>query len=74
MQKKKKIGTRLWNRPIDLLMYADDIVLMSSSQEGLSRNYLRSWVDCKQWKLEVNIDNTKVCAALGEKDKITVTF
>ena len=48
---KNKMGTRLWNRPIDLLMYADDIVLMSSSEEGL-RNHLRSLEEfCKEWKL-----------------------
>ena len=69
---KNKMGTTLWNRPIDLLMYADDIVLMSSSEEGL-RKHLRSLEEfCKEWKLEVNIDKTKVCA-FG-KNKITVTF
>ena len=47
---KNKMGTRLWNRPIDLLMYADDIVLMSSSEEGL-RKHLRSLEEfCKEWK------------------------
>ena len=50
---KTKMGTRLWNRPIDLLMYADDIVLMLSSEEGL-RKHLRSLKKfCKGW---VNID------------------
>ena len=64
------MGTRLWNRPIDLLMYTDDIVLMSSSEEGL-RKHLRSLEEsCKEWKLEVNIDKTKVCT-FGKK---TVTF
>ena len=63
---KNKMGTRLWNRPIDLLIYADDIVLMSSSEEGL-RKHLRSLEEfCKEWKLEVNIDKTKVCA-FGKK-------
>ena len=45
---KNKTGTTLGNRPIDLLMYADDIVLMSSSEEGL-RKHLRSLEDfCDQ--------------------------
>ena len=35
---KNKMGTRLWNRPIDLLMYADDIVLTSSSEEGFRKS------------------------------------
>ena len=51
-------------------MYTDDIVLMSSSEEGL-RKHLRSLEEsCKEWKLEVNIDKTKVCT-FGKK---TVTF
>jgi len=37
---KNKTGTTLGDRPIDLLMYADDIALMSSSEEGL-RKHLR---------------------------------
>ena len=47
------------NVAIDLLMYADDIVLMSSNEEGL-RKHLRSLEEfCKQWK---SVDKTKVCA------------
>ena len=34
---KKKMGTRLWNRPIDFLMYADDIVLTPPSEEGFRK-------------------------------------
>ena len=37
---KIKTGATLGNRPIDLLMYADDIALMSSSEKGL-RKHLR---------------------------------
>ena len=70
---KNKMGTRLWNRPIDLLMYADDIVLMSSSEEGL-RKHLRSLEEfCEEWKLEVNIDKTKVCA-FGKKPRLLSPF
>ena len=70
---KNKMGTTLWNRPIDLLMYADDIVLMSSSEEGL-RKHLRSREEfCKQWKLEVSIDKTKVCA-FGKKPRLLSPF
>ena len=48
-EKKKKweldCGT---DQPIDLLMYADDIVLMCSSEEGL-RKHLKSLEEfCKQ--------------------------
>ena len=62
---KNKTGTTLGNRPIDLLMYADDIT-MSSSEEGL-RKHLRPLEEfCDQWKLMVNIAKTKVCA-FGKK-------
>jgi len=41
-------------------MYADDIALMSSSEEGL-RKHLRPLEEfCDQWKLMVNIAKTKV--------------
>jgi len=59
---KSKTRTTLGNRPIDLLMYADDIALMFSSEEGL-RKHMRPLEEfCDQWKLMVNIAKTKVCA------------
>ena len=54
-------------------MYADDIVLMSSSEEGL-RKHLRSLEEfCKEWKLEVNYRQNQ-SMYLWDKAKITVTF
>ena len=48
-------------RVLDLLMYADDIVLISSSATGL-KNHLHTLQSfCKDWKLNVNTDKTKVC-------------
>ena len=45
---------------LDVLMYADDIVLLSSSAPGLKK-HLHTLSDyCKQWKLEVNTENTKL--------------
>ena len=43
-----------------ILMYADDLVLMSVSKEGLQKclDDLHSY--CKKWKLKVNTDKTKV--------------
>jgi len=50
---KNKTETALGNRPIDLLMYADDIALMFSSEEGL-RKHLRPLEEfCDHWKLMV---------------------
>ena len=45
---------------ISTLFYADDIVLMSGSEEGLQRqlNALNKW--STKWSLNVNIDKTKI--------------
>jgi hypothetical protein len=45
---------------IDSLLYADDLVILSLSPSGLqsSLNKLHSY--CQTWKLEVNLDKTKV--------------
>ena len=44
----------------NVLMYADDLVLMSASKEGLQKclDYLNIY--CKKWKLKVNTDKTKI--------------
>ena len=47
------------NYPISALMYADDLILMSTSHKGLQicLNELQKY--CEQWKLQVNILKTK---------------
>jgi hypothetical protein len=51
---------RLGSLDVDCLMYADDVVLLSQSKEGLQSllNGLSTY--CKKWKLEVNLAKTKV--------------
>ena len=70
---KNKMGTRLWNRPIDLLMYADDIVLMSSSEDGVEKtSQITGGI---LWRVEIRgkyRQNQSMC--FWEKAKITVTF
>ena len=45
---------------IDCLLYADDLVLISNSKEGLQRK-LNSLADfCGKWRLTVNIEKTIV--------------
>lgn len=48
------------NTVIPLLMYADDVVLISESPEGLqlSLNALNNY--CKTWRLNVNLKKTKI--------------
>ena len=48
------------NSSFNILLYADDIVLLSESEEGLqtSLNILHDF--CSSWKLQVNTDKSKV--------------
>ena len=50
----------LYNEKLNCLMYADDLILLSESKEGLQNclNELQKY--CKTWKLNVNIDKTKI--------------
>ena len=54
------VGIMLNDEPLDVLMYAGDIVLFSSCAEGMRKqlNSLQNF--CKKWQLEVNTDKTKV--------------
>ena len=51
---------KLFNRPLSHLMYADDLVLLSTSQGGLSRCLSALEKFCDTWQLEVNIKKSKV--------------
>ena len=42
----------------NVLMYADDLVLMSTSKEGLQKCLDDLNIYCKKWKLKVNTDKT----------------
>ena len=41
-------------------MYADDIILLSSSAQGLQQKLNRLNEYCKDWCLNINTDKTKV--------------
>ena len=50
----------IYDDKLSCLMYADDIVLLSASENGLqtSLNHLRSYL--RKWKLELNTEKTQV--------------
>ena len=50
----------LGNRELSCLQYADDLVLMSQTKEGLQRCLDKLQLYCTQWKLEVNTKKTKI--------------
>ena len=46
--------------PINCLIYADDLVIMSTSAEGLQQCLNKHATYCNKWKLQVNLEKTKV--------------
>jgi len=45
---------------VKALMYADDIILMSTSPVGLQRSLDRLETYVKKWKLKINVDKSKI--------------
>ena len=45
---------------ISILMYADDMILMSRSQKGLAKSLKIVEIYCKKWQLNINEDKTKI--------------
>ena len=51
---------KLDNRDLSCLLYADDIVRLSSSSDGLQKLLDKLSVFCRKWDLKVNVDKTKI--------------
>ena len=47
------------NSKINILLYADDLVLISESKEGLQRQIDTLTDYCQKWKLKINTGKTK---------------
>ena len=45
---------------VNCLMYADDIVLLSNSKEGLQNSLFNLKEFCDSWNLKINIEKTKI--------------
>ena len=60
--KQLHVGVKLGGNEMSLLLYADDIVLMSESEDNLQKmiNCLQEW--CYKWTLMVNIEKN-VCGS-----------
>ncbi len=50
----------LHEKKINVLMYADDMLLLSKSEQGLQRAMQVLGLYCKRWQLVVNVSKTKV--------------
>lgn len=53
-------GVSTDSEKISILLYADDVVLLSDTEQGLQDmlSLVHSW--CQQWKLSINVEKTKV--------------
>ena len=53
-------GIEIGDERLNLLLYADDIVLVAPSEAGLQSmlTCLNTW--CNKWRLKINVDKTKV--------------
>jgi flagellin-specific chaperone FliS len=45
---------------LNILLYADDIVLLSESKGGLQNSLDELYRYCSNWKLQVNSDKSKI--------------
>ena len=64
--KKNRTGVVLNGAVLDVMMFADDIVLFSCTSEGLKKHLLTLESFCNKHMLEVNTSKTKICV-FGKK-------
>ena len=50
----------MFDVPLSHLLYADDLILMSTSMEGLNKCLEKLREYCDTWKMEVNIKKAKL--------------
>ena len=50
----------LYHSKVNHLLYADDLVLMSTTEEGLQRNIDKIQDFCTKWGLTINTNKSKV--------------
>ena len=60
---------KLDSTPVNCLLYADDIVIISTSQEGLQNSMNKLNMYCKSWDLKVNTEKTKAMVFSKRKEK-----
>ena len=59
---------------LNCLLYADDIVLLSETAEGLQNSLDKLSQYCKKWGMEINIDKTKSLVFNSTGRLFPVTF
>ena len=66
-------GSQLGALAIQLLIFADDVVLLAHSQSDLQKHLLALEHFCKQSGMQVNMKKTK-CLVLGTKQELSLYF
>ena len=58
--KKMNLGVTIGNLHVCILLYADDIVLISASEQNLKimLDIVNSW--CNKWQMKINNENSKI--------------
>lgn len=57
-------------KPLSHLLYADDLVLLSSSETGLNNCLAKLNLYCKKWHLEVNLKKSQIIVFNGAGKKL----
>ena len=67
--KRLNLGVKMGNLHICILLYADDIVLVSENEVNLQLmlNHVHNW--CYKWQMKVNIEKTKVVHFRNKRKK-----
>jgi hypothetical protein len=65
---------KLHSKPINCLLYADDLVLLAETREGLQKTLDTLDTYCSDWGLKVNQDKTKVIIFSPHRNKPNETF
>ena len=63
-------GVKLSTRDVEVLMFADDMVLMAESAEGLQKNLGVMSEALRRWELKVNWKRTKVMRVARQKGHV----
>ena len=76
-KESKSPGVMLGNRTINCLMYADDLLIISPSPEGLQQSLNVIHRHAQQWKLKVNTKKSNIIILSGngqKKNKINFKY
>ena len=64
----------LMNSIIGCLLYADDLLILSETKDGLQHSLDKLYKYCHMWKLQINIQKTKVVIFTTNKKKEVANF